>query len=105
MTNRLLLILLVFTAGIFAATLRVPEDYPTARLALQAAANGDTVLISGGTVPRQVYFQGNNVVLIGQSILGEQVRNFVERVNSLPGSARTADGLASSTASTASTAL
>ena len=90
MINRLLLILLIFTAGIFATTLRVPEDYPTARLALQAAANGDTVLISGGTVPRQVYFQGNNVVLIGQSILGEQFRNFVARVNSLPGSARNA---------------
>jgi enterochelin esterase family protein len=90
MINKLLLVLLALTTGTAAATLRVPEDYPTPRLALEAAANGDTVLINNGTIPRQVYFQSNTVVLIGQSILGDQFRDFVDRVNSLPGSARSA---------------
>ena len=67
-----------------AETIRVPEDYPTARLALEAAANGDTVLISGGSVSRNVYFNGNDVVLIGQSLLGNDFRNFANRITSLP---------------------
>ena len=40
---------LVFAAGSVSATvIRVPEDYPKVRLAIDAASSGDTVLVAGG---------------------------------------------------------
>ncbi len=76
----LLMIFGLATSGA-AETLRVPEEYPTVRLALEAAAHGDTVQVAGGTVVREVYFRSHNIVLIGAPILGGQFRAFVARVN------------------------
>ncbi|MDQ2844261.1 MAG: hypothetical protein M3Y72_25115, partial [Acidobacteriota bacterium] len=43
------LCLLLSMAGFAQTTIRVPQDYPTIQAAVDAAQNGDTVLVSPGT--------------------------------------------------------
>ena len=50
-----------------AVTLTVPGDFPTITLALEAAASGDTVLVSAGTYPECVTVTGlDDLELIGK---------------------------------------
>lgn len=45
--------------------LRVPEDYPTIQIAVDAAVNGDTVCVSPGTYIEAVIVDGLDIVLMG----------------------------------------
>ena len=46
--------------GVDAAVLRVPSDFPTIQQAVNAAAAGDTVVVSGGRYPEAVTLKGRN---------------------------------------------
>jgi hypothetical protein len=50
---------------------RVPEEYQTIQQAIQASANGDTVLVNDGFYPEQVNFLGKNIVLASHYILDQ----------------------------------
>lgn len=49
--------------GARAATLNVPGDYPTVQAALDAAAEGDEIVVAPGAYPESLQFRGPNVVL------------------------------------------
>ena len=42
-------LLLFFTVGVFAADIRVPDDYPTIQAAIDAASPGDRVIVAAGS--------------------------------------------------------
>jgi hypothetical protein len=48
---------------VFSATLKVPADYPKIQLAINAAVNGDTVLVSPGTYFENINFKGKKIIV------------------------------------------
>lgn len=56
-------------------TITVPDDYPTIRLAVNAASNGDTVFIRSGTYYTNQYLQDIIVVQTAISLIGENPNN------------------------------
>jgi len=49
-----------------AATIHIPADQPTIQAGINAAVNGDTVLVAPGTYAENVYFQGKRVIVKGR---------------------------------------
>src|SRR4030042_1418865 len=56
-------------------TITVPDDYPTIRLAVNAASNGDTVCVRSGTYYTNQYLQDIIVVQNAISLIGEDPNN------------------------------
>ena len=52
---------LVASDAVVAATLRVPQDYPTIQAAINAAHNGDLVLVSPGVYNENLTLSGNSL--------------------------------------------
>ena len=55
--------LLFILPSVFAATLRVPQDYATIQAAVDAAQNGDVVLVSPGTYYEHVVISAKTITL------------------------------------------
>lgn len=53
-----------------ASTIRVPQDQPTIQAGINAANNGDTVLVAPGTYYEQINFSSKNIVVESQSGAG-----------------------------------
>jgi hypothetical protein len=58
-------ILLISTVA-FSATIYVPDDYSTIQEAIDAAANGDSIVVRPGTYFENIVIIGKNVSLIGE---------------------------------------
>lgn len=54
---------LVPTTALAASTLNVPAAYPTIQAAINAALDGDTVLVAPGTYNERIDFSGKNIVV------------------------------------------
>ena len=47
-------------------TIRVPLDYPTIQSAINASANGDTVLVAPGTYAENINFSGKAITVTSE---------------------------------------
>ncbi len=61
-----LAVILMFGRSIYAkdTTINVPEDFPTLQEAIDAAKDGDTILVAEGTYKGNIYFKGKSLNLI-----------------------------------------
>jgi hypothetical protein len=53
----------LFSTFSFGATVNVPGDQPTIQAGIDAASDGDTILVSPGTYVENINFNGKNVIL------------------------------------------
>jgi parallel beta-helix repeat protein len=63
----LVLGLMMLPALAVAATIHVPADQPTIQAGIDAAVNGDTVIVSQGTYLENVRLYGKNILLISET--------------------------------------
>ncbi len=57
---------LLALGGARAFVIHVPQDYPAIQLGINAAADGDTVLVASGEYHEHLNFLGRNIALIGE---------------------------------------
>jgi len=64
MNKKEIIIVLLFPfSTVFSATLQVPEEYATIRVAIEAASHGDQIIVAPGTYAENIDFAGKNIVL------------------------------------------
>jgi len=69
---------LLFAANVQAETISVPADQPTIQADIDAATNGDTVLVQPETCVENFNFNGKNIVL-GSLILTTGDTSYISR--------------------------
>jgi len=62
-TGFVLVLIFLSSAPMEAATIHVPDDFPTIQAAIDAAAEGDTVLVAPGTYEENIDFIGKNITV------------------------------------------
>ncbi len=67
-------------AGLSAKTLRVPADQATIQGAINAAAPGDTVLVSEGTYEENINFRGKSIVVTSRYLLTQNPQTILQTI-------------------------
>ena len=72
--------MLMVVQSVRADVIHVPADYPTIQEAINAAVNGDTVLVSPGTYAENINFRGRNIVVASEFLLDRNPETIVATV-------------------------
>jgi len=70
---KLFIILLLFSNYSICNTINIPTDKPTIQAGIQAAHNGDTVLVTPGTYYENLNFQGKQIIVCSFFILNNDL--------------------------------
>jgi len=62
------ILIFAFSTIINSTTIRVPQDYPEIQQAINAAQDGDTILVAPGTYVENINFLGKGIVLTSNFI-------------------------------------
>ena len=60
-------IAVLYAATLHATTINVPVDQPTIQAGIDAASNGDTVLVAPGTYTENINFNGKAITLVSSA--------------------------------------
>lgn len=60
----------VIASSVFGITINVPQDYTTIQGAVDASQSGDSILVAGGTYAPFTVQSKNNLVILGNAMLG-----------------------------------
>ncbi len=71
----ILLAILVCAASVHSTTIRVPQDYQDIQSAINAAQDGDTVLVSRGTYKENINFRGKGIVLTSNFLFSNDLED------------------------------
>jgi len=71
----ILMIISVFTASTNSTTIKVPEDYPEIQQAINAAQDGDTILVSRGRYIENINFRGKGIILTSNFIFSNDLED------------------------------
>ena len=79
MKKLLITILLISIFSVLnAATIKIPLDYPTIQEGINAAVNGDTVIVTSGTYMENINFNGKNIT-VGSLFLTTQDTTYISQ--------------------------
>ncbi len=70
---------LAIAVAVKAQIIHVPGDYPTIQLGINAATNGDTVLVSDGTYYEQINFKGKKPLMVASEFLLDGDTNHINK--------------------------
>jgi predicted outer membrane repeat protein len=68
---------LLTAAAVQAQIIHVPEDYNTIQEGIEAASNGDTVLVAGGTYYENINFRGKKPLLVASYFIMDSDTNHI----------------------------
>ncbi|HEY6436738.1 MAG TPA: T9SS type A sorting domain-containing protein [Ignavibacteriaceae bacterium] len=67
--------ILFFTATIHSTTIRVPQDYQEIQSAINAAQDGDTILVARGSYTENINFRGKGIVLTSNFLFSNDLED------------------------------
>ena len=71
----IIIALILLFCNLFATTINIPDDQPTIQQGINAATNGDTVLVQSGTYVENINFNGKNIVVASLIITSSDINH------------------------------
>lgn len=67
-------------SGVYAATIHVPDDQPTIQAGINAAVDGDTVLVSDSTYYERISFLGKAIIVASEYLIDSNINHIANTI-------------------------